>query len=161
MQQEIVTARKKDIGLWVLYDFSNSLGNMALSFYFTLWLVADLGASSMWVSAPVALSTLALFFTLPAFGTLSDRIGKRMPFLRLSTLFAIGMLCAIGITAVRAHTLTVSTTAFIALIYFLYQYFYQAGLAFYNALLPDVAAGRPREKISGWGTAAGQFGNML
>jgi len=49
----------------------------------------------------------------------------------------------------------------ILILYFLFQYFYQGSLAFYDGFLRDLGSNRMTEKISGLGMAAGQIGNVI
>lgn len=156
-----MTREKKQILLWSLYDFANSLGFIAVAFYFSLWFVSDNNKADIWISATAALATLVLLFTLPVFGVMSDRLGKRMPFLKIFTFLAFFSLFGLGFFANYFSVLTLSATIVIILFYFLFQYFYQGGLAFYSAFLPDLSAGKSLEKISGFGIAAGQLGNVV
>ncbi|MBI2476705.1 MFS transporter [Candidatus Uhrbacteria bacterium] len=152
---------KRSIWLWASYDFANSLAFVNVSFYFTLWFVQDHNVSDIWVSVPVALSTIVLLFTLPAFGAVSDRIKRRTPFLITFSLLAIASLFLLGFTAIRSTVFTSSTLLLVVILYFLFQYFYQASLAFYSSFIHDFAIGRTKEKLSGLGMAAGQLGNII
>ncbi len=151
----------KYVWLWALYDFANSLAFVNVSFYFVLWLVQDHNISDIWVSIPVAFATIILLFTLPAFGALSDRLQKRMPFLRIFTLLSIVSLFLLGLVAIKSPTFTSFTLFVVVALYFLFQYFYQASLAFYSSFIHDLAIGRTKEKLSGLGMAAGQLGNIV
>ncbi|OGJ66316.1 hypothetical protein A3B61_02160 [Candidatus Peribacteria bacterium RIFCSPLOWO2_01_FULL_53_10] len=83
---------KKSIWLCSLYDFANSIAFVGVMFYFGPWFVKTMGGSDTWMSGAVALSTLLLLFVLPFLGHLSDRKGKRMPFLSGMTLLYIASL---------------------------------------------------------------------
>ncbi len=144
-----------------MYDFANSLGNITLAFYFILWFVADLGGADIWISVALAGATIVMFFTLPVFGAISDRLRRKMPFLRVFTILAIISLLALGIVAGQTSTLTFSSGILIIGLYFFFQYFYQGSFAFYHSFLPDLAVSRSLEKISGFGVAAGQLGNVI
>lgn len=152
---------KRNVWLWAFYDFANSLAFVNVSFYFALWFVQDHKISDIWVSVPVALSTIILLFTLPAFGALSDRLRRRMPFLIIFTLLAIASLFFLGLVAIKSPSFGSSVLFLIVALYFLFQYFYQASLAFYNSFVHDFAIGRTKEKLSGLGMAAGQLGNII
>ncbi|HYC34261.1 MAG TPA: MFS transporter, partial [Candidatus Paceibacterota bacterium] len=119
----------KRIGLWLLYDFANSLAFANLSFYFTLWLVEDRNFSDMWVSIPAALATVCLLLTIPHFGSLSDRTGKRMVFLRTFSWLSIACLFLIGLTALLSESKVM--VAVVVVLYFCFLYFYQSSLVFY------------------------------
>jgi len=152
-------SQKKRIWLWALYDFANSLAFANVSFYFALWLVGDKHVSPVWVSIPAALSTLVLLATLPFLGSLSDRLGRRMPFLTIFSILAILCLLILGLLSARATGLL--TIAIIVVLYFFFLYCYQAALAFYDAMLQSLSSEKSKEQISGFGMAAGQMGNML
>lgn len=149
---------KKQISLWALYDFANSLALANVSFYFGLFLVGEQGISDIWVSIPTALSTILLFLTLPILGARSDRSHRRMPFIATFSTIAIVSLLGIGALAIRPNTWHI---AIIILLYFLFQYSFQAGLGFYDALLQKLSSHKSKEQVSGLGMAAGQFGNAL
>ena len=149
----------KRIGLWLLYDFANSLAFANLSFYFTLWLVEDRNFSDMWVSIPAALATVCLLLTIPHFGSLSDRTGKRMVFLRTFSWLSIACLFLIGLTALLSESKVM--VAVVVVLYFCFLYFYQSSLVFYDAMLPTIAEGKSKERISGFGMAFGQTGNAV
>jgi UMF1 family MFS transporter len=151
---------KTQYRLWLLYDFANSLALVNVSFYFSLWLVSDHGMSDFWVSIAMALSTIMLFLVLPFFGGLSDRLGKRVPFLRLFSLLAIFSLGLLGwLTLNVPFTREVGFS--VVLLFFFFQFFFQGALAFYNAFIRDFAQGKNLEKISGMGMGLGQLGNIV
>ncbi|MEK7151089.1 MAG: MFS transporter [Patescibacteria group bacterium] len=154
-------SNNKNIWYWVIFDFANSLGNITLAFYFTLWFVADLGGADIWVSGTLALATIVLLLTLPVLGSISDRLRRKMPFFRVFTILGISSLMALGIVAGKISVLTFPSIILITGLYFLFQYFFQGSFAFYNSFLPDLAVGRSLEKISGFGIAAGQLGNVV
>ncbi len=152
---------RKSIWLWVLFDFANSLASISVAFYFSLWLVQDNKVSDIWITIPIVVSTLLLFITLPFFGGISDRIQKRMPFLRVFTLLSIVSLFFLGLVAVTNTSFTSSTLLLITILYFLFQYSYLASFSFYNSFIHDLSTSRTKEKISGLGLAAGQLGNVV
>jgi UMF1 family MFS transporter len=152
---------KKDIFFWGLYDFANSLAYVGFVFYFGLWFVADMGGSDLWISGVVAVSTILLLFTLPILGHLSDRSRRRMPFLTVLSLFCMAAMLGLGFVTGASDTLTLEMTAAVIVMYFLVQYFYQSSFAFYHSFLQDLStSGISIEKISGFGLAMGQLGNI-
>src|SRR3989344_4334479 len=150
----------KNILTWASYDFANSLAFINVSVYFSLWLINDLNASDLWVTIPVILTTLILFFTLPSLGVLSDKLNRRKPFLVGFSILAIGSLLALGITASGVTPGDTSKLVIVSVFYFLFQYFYQGSLAFYYSFIQELAIKKSREWISGIGFAAGQLGNI-
>ncbi len=156
----MISTDRKKIWLWCLYDFANSLAMTSFSFYFVLWLIDDHQKGDLWVSVPVALSTLLLFFTLPALGGRSDRQGKRMPYLIGFTWISFMTLFLLGILALKINVFTWIPLFLITFLYFLFQYSFQASLGFYHSLINDLT-GPTKERISGWGMAANQVGSIV
>ncbi len=153
---------KRDIWLWALYDFANSMAFAGVMFYFSLWFVVDMGGSDLWISVAVALVTILLLLTLPLLGHLSDRMRRRMPFLAAISFFCMFSLLLLGVFGNTVESLTLPSSAIIIVLYFCFQYFYQASFAFYDAYLQDLRrTGIAVEKISGIGMAMGQLGNLL
>jgi len=153
---------KRDIWLWALYDFANSMAFAGVMFYFSLWFVVDLGASDLWISVAVAVVTILLVFTLPILGHLSDHMRRRMPFLAMMSFLCIVSLLLLGFIGNTLESLTQISTVIIIVLYFCFQYFYQASFAFYDAYLQDLRrTGISVEKISGIGMAMGQLGNLF
>lgn len=153
---------KKDIWLWSLYDFANSIAFAGVMFYFGLWFVKTKGGSDVWMSSAVALSTVMLLLVLPFLGHMSDRRGRRMPFLSSMTLLCIASLIGMGFLMGRVDVLSDTAAIGVILFYFSFQFFYQGSFAFYEAYMRDLAAGGMGiEKISGIGMSIGQLGNLV
>ena len=153
---------KKQIWLWALYDLANSMGFLGVTFYFGLWFVADLGGSEAWMSAAVGLSTIALVCTLPFFGRRSDDTGRRKSFLTVFSILCMAALALLGLYGGGVTSLSRGSTLLIIALYFFVQYFYQAGLAFYDAFLKDLTHdARGVDGLSGLGMAMGQVGNVV
>ncbi len=152
----------KDIWLWSLYDFANSIAFIGVTFYFGLWFVRTMGGSDAWMSSAIALSTLLLLFVLPVLGHVSDRRGRRMPFLSGMTCLCILSLFGMGILMEGVTALTFAATLGIITLYFCFQFFYQGSFAFYDAYLRDLSgSGVSVEKVSGMGMTLGQLGNLV
>jgi len=158
---EEYSVSKKDIWLWALYDFANSIAFVGFILYFGLWFVSDMGGSDVWISFAVAGSTVLLLCTLPILGHLSDRMQRRMPFLAGLSFLCMAFLFGLGLVTESVDALSSTKALLVIGVYFFVQYFYQASMAFYNAYLRDLSAsGVSVEKISGWGMAMGQLGNF-
>lgn len=153
---------KRDIWLWALYDFANSIAFAGVMFYFGLWFVADMGGSDLWVSVAVSFVTILLLFTLPLLGHVSDRLRRRMPFLAALSFLCMLSLLLLGFYANSITSLTPFALIVTIALYSCFQYFYQGSFAFYDAYLQDLKrTGMPIEKISGIGMAMGQLGNLF
>ena len=140
---------------WVLYDFANTIFTFAVvSGAIGLYLVDDrqFGEQngnillSLAVVASVGLNALVS----PVLGALSDRAGRRLPFLLAFTAACIGTTFFIADVA-----------PVVALVLFIIANFsYQAALIYYDATLKIVSRPETRGKLSGIGTAIGYCGTV-
>ncbi|MBD3168701.1 MAG: MFS transporter [candidate division Zixibacteria bacterium] len=137
---------------WGLYDLANTIFSMnVVSLYFALWVVEDLGGDDLMVAAARSSAMLLIAVTMPFLGALSDFSGKRKPLILLFTIICVGF------TAVLAF----DASLIVYLLFFGIAVFgFQAGLVFYNALLPDVSPPGKEGKVSGMGVALGYVGSI-
>ena len=144
---------KKNIFLWTLYDFANSIVSIVFFLYFSQWLVIDKGVPDLWYNMIFAAGSLLLLFTAPILGGIADKNGKQQNYLNRITILTF--LCFLAVSFI---TLFFYNQVFLAVLFFLFaNYFYQFSFVFYNALLRYIA---PREL---WGriSGIGQTGNWL
>jgi MFS transporter, UMF1 family len=142
---------RRAITSWVLYDLANTVFSMGVvSLYLPLWLREQLGAETADTTFGVitAVSYALIFFVSPQLGAMTDRLGRRMPFLVVSTLICVGF------TALLAR-FDVMTTA---ILFVAANIAYSAGLQFYDALLPEVSTEENRGWIGGIGIGVGYLG---
>ncbi len=149
---------------WGLYDFANSLANVAVSFYFVLWFVENLKSQDYFVSLVVALVTIILLCTLPQIGARADHLGTHVRDLTVLTICSIVSLCLLSVTALSVSHPSSLVVLSVLIFYALFQYFYQASVAIYTSLLrfvssPDEINGEVR--VAGTGNALGQLGNVV
>jgi MFS transporter, UMF1 family len=144
---------KKQLFLWSLYDFANSIVFINFLLYFGQWLVIDGGLSDFWYNATFAIATVLLILTAPSLAALTDKHGGRKYFLNIST---IGTFVSYGTAALLAHGSSPNIWI-ITLLFLLGQYFYQLSFVFYNPMLSDIADEEHRGRASG----IGQFSNAL
>lgn len=138
---------------WVVYDFANSLFHInVFGLYFILWFTAEQGASDLLYSVAYSGVMLAVVLASPILGAISDRSGRRMPFLIFFSLMAALPMLAMG----RFGGISTYTILFV-----LSQFGMQASLVFYNALMMDVAGTRRSGTVSGLGIAANYLGNVM
>ncbi|MGH2455461.1 MAG: MFS transporter [Candidatus Limnocylindria bacterium] len=139
---------------WALYDFANTIFSFAIvSFAMSLWAIRFLGEAGgqFWFTLAVSVSVLLNAAVSPVLGAISDRTGRRKPFLGVFTALAIGPTLFIGFVDVGLGLL------FFAIANFAYQ----AALIYYDALLPDVARPEARGRLSGVGVALGYLGTIV
>ena len=139
---------------WAFYDFANTIFSFAIvSFAMSLWTIRFLGEGpgTFWFTAAVSVSVLLNAIVSPVLGAMSDRVGRRKPFLAVFTLLCIACTAVIGIVDIRLGLIAFALANFA----------YQAALIYYDALLPDVARPIARGRLSGIGVALGYCGTLL
>jgi MFS transporter, UMF1 family len=142
------------VGSWVLYDLANTIFSMGVvSLYFSLWVRDQVGAerADSTYGLLTAVSMAITFVIAPLLGAMTDRTRKRMPFLITSTLICVVF------TALLARMGFWGT----ALCFIIANATYQAGLQFYDALLPEVSTEENRGKIGGIGVGIGYLGSYV
>jgi UMF1 family MFS transporter len=139
---------------WALYDFANTIFSFAIvSFAMSLWAIRFLGEAGgqFWFTAAVSISVLANAVVSPILGAMSDRVGRRKPFLAFFTALAIAPTLLIGLVDIGLGLLSFAIANFA----------YQAALIYYDALLPSVARPEARGRLSGVGVALGYLGTIV
>lgn len=120
-----------------------------ITLYFPLWVTVDKGGEDIVYSSALSLSMVMVALSMPLLGGLSDRMGRRMPFLVGLTLLSVFSTALIG----ACNHLTLGLVFFI-----LANYGYHAALVPYDALLPQVSRGFSVGKVAGIGVALGYIG---
>jgi UMF1 family MFS transporter len=154
-----ISADRKAIWSWALYDFANSpFTTLVVTFiyatYFTQAITADeVQGTALW-SRAVTITALVVALLSPFLGALADRGGYRKLFLLLATAICVvaclGLYAALPGQVMRA--LIWFVTANIA---------FEMGMVFYNAFLPDIAPADKIGRVSGLGWALGYGGGLL
>jgi UMF1 family MFS transporter len=144
---------RKNIFIWTLYDFANSIFVIVFFLYFSQWLVVEHGVSDFWYNMIFTVGSVLLLLTAPVLGSIADKTRGQRRCLNAITVLLI--LCLLGVAFTVLFSPGRVLTA--ALFYLAANYFYQFSFIFYNALLHDIA---PRAR---WGTVSGigQAGNWL
>ena len=149
---------KKNVFLWALYDFANSIVSIVFFLYFAQWIVVDRGISDFYFNLTFTVSAILLLCTVPLTGTLLGRHIRRINGLRWATIFTTLFygLCAV---------LAIANSNVPSLIFFtLGLYSYLLSFTFYTPLLNDIAPTTKRGLVSGLGITAnyiGQFTGLL
>ena len=147
---------------WALYDFANTVYSYAIvSFAMGLWVADDLrlgpANGQLWFGIANAASVGLNALVSPVLGAISDRGGRRLPYLLFFTAQTIIATAAIGLIAGN----TGSGIAFLGLLLFTIANFsYQAALIYYDATLPVVSKPESRGRVSGIGVAVGYLGTI-
>ena len=138
---------------WALYDFANTIFSFAVvSGAIGLYLTAEFGRrdGGVLLAVSVAVSVGINAIVSPILGALSDRGGRRMPFLLLFT-----------VQCIAATFFIATVTPVLGLVLFVIANFsYQAALIYYDATLKTVSLPESRGRLSGIGTAIGYCGTV-
>jgi UMF1 family MFS transporter len=145
---------------WVSYDLGNTVFSFNIvSIYLPLWIVNDMGGRDSDYGLANSISMGMMFLTAPLLGAISDKAGRRMPYLLATTLLCVALTFFIGQRWGQGSGPGVLATSL--LLFVLANYFYQAGLIFYDALLPVVSTPETRGRIGGIGVGVGYLGSFL
>lgn len=145
---------RRSVASWVLYDLANTIFSMGVvSLYFPTLVRDAVGAGRVDFTYGLitALSMSVIFVASPLLGAMTDRAPRRMPFLIASTLICV------------TFTLILARAGFIfaAICFVIANISYQAGLQFYDALLPEVSTEENRGRIGGIGIGVGYLGSFM
>lgn len=145
---------RRSVVSWVLYDLANTVFSMnILSLYFSLFVRDEVGRERAdWVYGLTWSISMGVIFVLsPVLGAMTDHARRRVPFLIVSTLICILFTALLGQGGLMPSLIffVVANIAF------------QAGLQFYDALLPDVSTEQTRGWIGGIGIGVGYLGSFL
>lgn len=158
--------RSRPVTAWAMYDFANSayvttVATALLPAYFAAVVAPDglatssgsIPAVSLWGYAVSAASAL-VFVSAPVLGAIADRSGLRKRFLVLC--------CLTGSLATILLSFSGPGDIFYALGLFVCAHAaFDAGNAFYDAYLPDIAPPESRDRVSSIGFAYGYAGGGI
>lgn len=139
---------------WVLYDLANTIFSMGVvSLYFSLYVRDEVGAqrADSVYGIITTISMGIIFIISPLLGAMTDRAPRRMPFLIWSTIVCVAC------TALLARGSYLAS----AVLFIVGNATYQAGLQFYDSLLPEVTTEENRGRISGIGVGIGYLGSYV
>jgi UMF1 family MFS transporter len=141
---------------WTLYDFANTIFSFAIvSGAMGLWLVDDARYGAATGQAVLSLAVIASVginaLVSPVLGALSDRGGRRLPFL-----FAFTALCVAPTAVIGISGPTLGVVLFIVA-----NFSYQAALIYYDASIKLVSTPETRGRLSGLGTGIGYCGTVF
>jgi MFS transporter, UMF1 family len=147
--------RPRTQAAWTLYDFGNTIYSFAIvSGAIGLWLTdpSQFGPSTgqLMLSVAIALSVGINAIVSPVLGALSDRGGRRLPFLLVFTIMCIVPTAVIDIDG-----------PVLGLVLFVFANFsYQAALIYYDASLKLVSTPNTRGRLSGIGIGVAYCGSI-
>jgi MFS transporter, UMF1 family len=139
---------------WVMYDLANTIFSMGVvSMFFPLLVRGAVGAGRADITLGIIASVSygLIFIASPLLGAMTDRAPRRMPFLVASTL-----ICVVLTVLLASAGFWVAAVMFV-----LANVAYQAGLQFYDALLPEVSTPENRGRVGGMGIGVGYLGSFI
>jgi UMF1 family MFS transporter len=139
---------------WILYDLANVIFSMGvISLYFSLYVRETVGSqrADSTYGAITAVAMGIMFLASPLLGAMTDRARRRMPFLVWATILS----CACTALLARGP-FWVS-----AILFVLANAGYQAGVQFYDSLLPQVTTEENRGRINGLAVGIGYIGSYI
>ena len=175
----VTRAPWRERGSWALYDFANTIFSMNVAtLYFSVWLIADLGASNTAYAVGNGISSLLVVASVPILGALSDARRRRKAWVVAFTAASCLACAAIGIAGQRTLPLAgaevvggtvlpagwhpgIGTFGWVLLAFIIANYTYQAAQPFYNAMMPELVPPDEQGRLSGLGTAVGYVGTIV
>lgn len=149
---------RKNIFLWCLYDFANSIISIVFFLYFAQWIVVDRNIPDIYFNLTFTIAALLLLLTVPLTGVMLDKYIRRISGIRYTTIFTA---LFYGISALSA----ISNNEYLALASFtLGLYSYLLSFTFYTPLINDISNQKNRGIVSGLGITSnylGQFTGLL
>jgi UMF1 family MFS transporter len=141
---------------WALYDFANTIFSFAVvSGAIGIWLTEDARFGerdgNFLLSLGIVISVGLNALVSPILGALSDRGGRRLPFLLFFT-----SICIAATAFISAAGATFGLVLFIVA-----NFAYQAALIYYDATLRTVSKPATRGTLSGIGVAVGYMGTIF
>jgi UMF1 family MFS transporter len=141
---------------WSLYDLANTVFSYAVvSTAIGLWLTSDSrfgpGLGQLVQGLAIAISVGLNALVSPILGALSDRGGRRLPFLLFFTVLTIVPSSIIGPTPALVG----------AALFTIANFGYQAALIYYDATLSEVSSPETRGRLSGIGVGVGYLGTLV
>ena len=155
---------------WALYDLANTVFSFnIISYLAPLWVLAlyarlglNQGEANLVWGIAVGVSMLLNAAVSPVMGAVSDRAGVRKPFLLFFTALCILPTALVGVVGdpVGFDVLGVYFWWGLA-VFALANFGYQAGLIYYDSLLPQVSTTATRGRVSGIGVGLGYVGTIV
>lgn len=151
----------KNVFIWSLYDLANTVYSMIIVSLIINQYVLIIGqrvhgftyAKSEFIFATVVMvMQIIIAIGMPIAGALSDYAGKRKPFVIVLT----------GIILIFASLLGIFQSLWLVLLFYVIANMaYQWSLAFYDSMLPFIAAPKHAGKVGGFGVAFGYLGTII
>ena len=151
-------SRNKVIFSWALFDFANSpFATLIITFVYSTFFVKviagdEISGTSMWSKA-VAFSAIVVALISPVLGSIADGGNHRKKFLMISSI----IFC---ISTAMLYTILPGNPISALIWFIIANIFFEMGMVFYNAFLPEIAPPEKIGRISGFGWGLGYIGGL-
>ncbi|MEK7614306.1 MAG: MFS transporter [Patescibacteria group bacterium] len=148
---------KKNIYLWALYDFANSITMIVFLFYFSQWLVVESGKPDWWFNATLVVSSVLFILTAPIIGQRLDATRQKLFGVRVATaiIFLLYLATSLVVLFAPSHPLLA------AIIFTMALYFYIISFIFYTPIINDISDDTNRGFVSGIGQGFNYAGQVI
>lgn len=155
-----VDGSTRAIVAWCLFDWANSafptvISTFLFSAYFTDHVAPTHEAGQALWSTANGIAALAIAALSPLLGAIADQAGRRKPWL-----FALSLLSVVATAALWFVRPTVDDALFALVAMGVATLGFELGLAFYNAMLPEIVSPDYVGRVSGWGWGVGYAGGL-
>lgn len=148
---------KKNIFLWSLYDFANSIIMIVFLFYFSQWLVVDSGKPDWWYNLTLVVSSLLFIVTAPVAGRRLDETRKKLAGVRVQSLLMMVFYFGTAMVTLFAP----SQVLLAAILFTIAMYFYLMSFVYYTPMINDLSHTANRGWVSGLGQGANSLGQVF
>jgi UMF1 family MFS transporter len=148
---------KKNIFLWSLYDFANSIVMMAFLFYFSQWLVIDHSKPAWWYNAALIISSALFILTAPIVSKKIDTTKIKIVGLRFWTYLTFIGYLTVSLLVMLTNGLEISAT----ILFTFATYTYLVCFLYYTPMLSDLSNKENRSWRSGIGQGANSIGQVV
>ena len=153
------TARRAIVA-WCLFDWANSafptiVSTFLFSAYFTDHVAPTHAAGQTLWSFANGVAALVIAVLSPLLGAIADQGGRRKPWL-----FALSLVSVVATAALWFVRPTVDDVLFALVAMGVATLGFELGIAFYNAMLPEIVAQDRIGRVSGWGWGIGYAGGL-
>ena len=153
------TARRAIVA-WCLFDWANSafptiVTTFLFSAYFTDHVAPSHTAGQTLWSWANGLAALAIAVASPVLGAIADQGGRRKPWL-----FALSLVSVVATAALWFVRPDVEDALFALVAVGVATLGFELGIAFYNAMLPEIVTRDRLGRVSGWGWGIGYAGGL-
>ncbi len=124
-------------------------------------ILSEKGASNNWIGISASIATGVLLFILPYLGVYSDRTGRRLFLIRISSALMVISLIIMAFLVKGTAMLSIPMLIIISLLYILFQVCFQGSYVFYSAMLRSLTSVENNAHVSGVGLGLGQLGNAI